>query len=295
MVLIGSRSTPAGSSSERVKIRCRICATSSPISSAGSCARSHTMSSLRLCGCGASGHTSAVQPRSLVYMPDTCSSGRPCACARPICSRTASLCRRRRQKSHSRGWRAFSSRAMRQGGAHVRQRFVSRLVHQAVGPCQVRQPERRAAIVVQRPLDAIGAQRPGTAQHVEQVPAAALMLPLACIRIDQAAPEQEPRDLVVEADRVVADADGRRPCQLVFDARCKLMLAQAACQRVLRHDAGEQAGLGLGQHVVAAAGTTRRAAHRSRAARHRCARRRTAPGGVGAAHGRRFRSRARRS
>ena len=96
----------------------------------------------------------------------------------------------------------------RDGGAHVRQRIVRRLVHQAVGARQVLQLEARAAVLVRRPVDAFGPQRVGHAHHVEQVPAAAVVLPFARIRVDQVAPEQEARDLVVEADRVVADADG---------------------------------------------------------------------------------------
>ena len=56
------------------------------------------------------------------------------------------------------------------------------------------------------------------AQHVHQVPAAALVLPLARVGIDQVAPEQEARDLVVEADAVVAHAHRARPREFGFDA-----------------------------------------------------------------------------
>ena len=64
MVLMGSRVMPSGRSSLRLNKRRRMPAISSVGSSAGSCARSQTMISFLFVGCGASGHTSARQPRA---------------------------------------------------------------------------------------------------------------------------------------------------------------------------------------------------------------------------------------
>ena len=224
-------------------------------------------------------------------MPEMCRNGR---CA-PISAHTASLRRSFRQKSHSRGWRRLDEAGQRDGGAHVGQRVVRGLVRDAVGLRQVLQLERRPAVLVLRPLDALGPQRPGGAHDVEQVPAAALVLPLARVRVDQVAPEQVARDLVVEADRVVADADRAGLRQRALDLGGERVLGQALLEAGLRHDAGEQAGLGVGQRIGRRAGSSASPAGRSRSGRHRCGCRRTAPGGRGAARGRRFRSRARRS
>ena len=137
----------------------------------------------------------------------------------------------------------------RERGAHVRQGIVRVVVVQPVGAREVFELEGRPAVLVCRPDDAVRAQCPGAAQHVHQVPAAALVLPLACIGVDQIAPEQEARHLVVEADRVVAHAHRARAGQLRLDRRREGVLGQAALQAGLRQDAGEQAGFGLGQEV----------------------------------------------
>ena len=137
----------------------------------------------------------------------------------------------------------------RDGGAHVRQRIVRRLVQQAVGLGEVLELEAGAAVLLLRPLDAVGPQRIGQAHHVEQVPTAAFVLPLARIGIDEVAPEQEARDLVVEADGVVAHADGAGLREGALDLRRELVLGQAAFEAQLRRDAGDQRGLGTRQVV----------------------------------------------
>ena len=135
------------------------------------------------------------------------------------------------------------------GGAHVRQGIVGGLVAQAIGLGEVLQLEGGAAVVMLGPLDAFGAQGPGGAHHVQQVPAAAAVLPFAGIGVDEVAPEQVTRDLVVKADGVVAHADGVRLGQFVFDGAGKRVLGHALLQAGLRQDAGEQAGFGFGQVV----------------------------------------------
>ena len=137
----------------------------------------------------------------------------------------------------------------RDGGAHIGQRIVRRFVRQAVGGAQLLEPEGGVAVLAHRPLDALGPQRVRGAHHVQQIPAPAAVLPLARIGVAQVAPQHEAGDLVVEADRVVADADGSALAQRIVDAAGEFMLGHALGRALLRRDAGDQAAFGLGQHV----------------------------------------------
>jgi len=111
------------------------------------------------------------------------------------------------------------------------------------------EPEAGPAVVVARPRDAVRTERIGHAHDVEHVPAAAAVLPFARIRVHQVTPQQEARDLVVEADRVVADADRARLGKRGADAGREFVLGHAVFQAVLRRDAGDQARLRIGQVV----------------------------------------------
>ena len=138
----------------------------------------------------------------------------------------------------------------RDGGAHVGQRIVRRFVDEAIGLAQVFQFKAGLAIVALRPLNAFRAQRVRHAHHVEDVPAAAMVLPFARIRIDQVAPEQETRDFIVETDGVVACADGARFRKGRFDGGGELVLGHAQLQTLLRRDARDQARLRVGQEII---------------------------------------------
>jgi hypothetical protein len=89
----------------------------------------------------------------------------------------------------------------------------------------------------------------GAPHDVQQVPAPAVLLPFAAVGVDQVAPEQVARHLVVEAQGVVAHADGGRPRQVALDGGGEGVLGQAVLGAVLRQDAGEQAALGVRQAV----------------------------------------------
>src|SRR5476649_2480447 len=106
------------------------------------------------------------------------------------------------------------------------------------------------AVLAQRPFDAFRAQCVGHSHHVQQIPAAALVLPFARVGIDQVAPEQVARDFIVETDGVVADAYRARLVKCLFDGLGELMLRHAQLQAVLRCDAGDQARLRVGQEMV---------------------------------------------
>ncbi len=250
MVLIGSRSTPGGSSSLRLNRRSRI----SALSRSASCGRIVCQvpdDQLVAVGRvrGERPHHRQAPAVDAVHArrrAGTVRAGRAPRRSRAI---TACLLRSRRQKSHSRGCACRTSRA---------NAIVARTSDSASWAAAWARP--LAAVrcsslndglpsAWRRPDDAVRAQRVAAAQHVEQVPASAVVLPLAGIRIDQVAPEQEARHLVVEADAVVADADRPRLRQFGFDRGGEFMLGDALGQAALRQDAGQQAGFGLGQVV----------------------------------------------
>jgi len=135
------------------------------------------------------------------------------------------------------------------GGAHVGQRVVRGLVRQAVGAGQVLQLETGPAIGLGGPLYALGPQGVGHAHHVQQVPAATSVLPFAGIGVDQVAPEQEAGELVVEANGVVAHAYGAGLAQRGLDLARERVFNEPMFGAVLGRDAGDQAGLGVGQHL----------------------------------------------
>ncbi len=137
----------------------------------------------------------------------------------------------------------------RYGGPNVGQRIVRRLVAQAVGARNVFQLETGPAIGLLRPDNTFGAQRVGQPNHIEQVPAAAAVLPFPRVGVDEVAPEQKARELVVKADGVVAHAHGARLGQLRLYDRRKLPFGQAAFQTKLGRDARDQATLRVGQVV----------------------------------------------
>ena len=137
----------------------------------------------------------------------------------------------------------------RDGGAHIAECVMGLVVQQAVGAGQVLELEAGAAVFLAGPLDALGAQGVDHAHHIQQVPATAVVLPFARIGVDQVAPEQEARHLVVKADGVVAHADGARLGEGGFDLARKGVLGQALLQALLGGDAGDQAGFGAGQVV----------------------------------------------
>ena len=138
----------------------------------------------------------------------------------------------------------------RNGGAHVRQRIVRSLVQQAVGFGQMLQLEAGRAVFLFGPGNAVRPQRIGHAHHVQQIPPAALVLPLARVGVDEVAPEHEARDLVIKPDGVVAHANGARLRKFGLDAIGKIVLGHALFQTQLRRDAGDEARLRVWQIVV---------------------------------------------
>ncbi len=136
------------------------------------------------------------------------------------------------------------------GGVDVGQRLVRVAVAHAVGQRQLLQLERGGAVLALRPDDAVRAQRVHQPQHVQQVPARIAAAPLALVRIVEIAEQAVAHELVVEAQRVVAQRAGLRPRHLLGDARERVGLVDSVAQRLLRCNACDQRGDRRGQQVV---------------------------------------------
>jgi hypothetical protein len=158
----------------------------------------------------ASGAITAMQPRAAPKRPLTCRKGRTSRRVRGQAQllRHAVLLPQRQAEVEQLGLPGADQPRQRDGGAHVGQRIVRLRVGQTVGGADLFEPEGGQAVIAQRPVDALGPQRVGAARHVQQVPAAAAVPPFAPVGVDEVAPQQEARHLVVEADGVVARADG---------------------------------------------------------------------------------------
>ena len=126
---------------------------------------------------------------------------------------------------------------------------MGRSVRQAIGGGQMFEFEAGLAIGMRWPLNAIRAQRVGHAHHVQQVPPAAFVLPLARVRVSQVAPQQKTRYLVIESNAVVTHADGAGLGKRSLNLRRKGVFGHPVFKAMLRGDAGEQAGLRVGEVV----------------------------------------------
>ena len=121
-------------------------------------------------------------------------------------------------------------------------------VVEPVGSREFLQLETRAPVAV-GPGDAIGAQHAGHPHHVDQIPARVAVAPLALVGVVEIAVERAARELVVEAQRVVAHAAGAGRRELGVDPRNELRLEQPLGIGPLRRDAVNQAGAGVRQVV----------------------------------------------
>ena len=130
---------------------------------------------------------------------------------------------------------------------------MRRVVFQPVGGAEVFQAQAGRAVFVLWPDDAFGTQRVGAAHEVENVPAATAVLPFAGVGVDEVAPEQVADEFVVKTQRVVARADGAGLRQGGIHGAGKSGFGQPVRVGVLRRDAGDQTGGGVGQVVVAGA------------------------------------------
>ena len=87
-------------------------------------------------------------------------------------------------------------------------------------------------------------------EQIEEIPARIAAAPFAFVGIVEIAIRGVTDELVVEAQRVVADHAGVRHREFLDDAPEQFGFAHAFAQRVLRRDAGDQGGFGRWQKVV---------------------------------------------
>ena len=104
-----------------------------------------------------------------------------------------------------------------------------------------------------RPLDVVAAKRPSCADHREEVPARAAFDPTMRIGIQKVPPEEEAVDLIVKAQRVVADVDGARHIEPFPNLLGKFAFAKALLGAELRRNAREKTALRARQLVLSRA------------------------------------------
>ena len=122
-------------------------------------------------------------------------------------------------------------------------------VGHAVGHRQLLKPKARLALVVLGPLYPLRTQGIAGPQHVEDVPAGVAVLPAVGIGVVEVAIEGVAGHLVIEADAVVAQHAGVRGGELLVNLANEVRLAQPVLHRLLRRDAGDEAGFRLRQVV----------------------------------------------
>ncbi len=115
---------------------------------------------------------------------------------------------------------------------------------------QVLQAERSDAILALRPDDAVRAQCMGQSHDVQQIPARIAVAPFALVGIVEIAEQPVADELVVEAQRVVAQRAGLRACHFLGDAGERGGFVDAIPPGLLRRDAGDQGRGGRGQQIV---------------------------------------------
>ncbi len=158
------------------------------------------------------------------------------------------VAQRQRPVPQSRLMLAQSAR-QRNGVVDIGERIVGAIDRESVGPRQVLESEARLTVVAARPLDAARTQRMGQAEQIDQVEPGVAVAKFTRVGVDEVAPEQEPGDLVVEAEAVVTDRTGAGAAHQFEYALGKLVFGQAALTRQLRRDSGDQAGIRCRQHI----------------------------------------------
>ena len=125
---------------------------------------------------------------------------------------------------------------------YIRQRIVRSLMQQAVGSGQVFQLETgpRSArsnhttvggftvFGLARPHNAVWPQRISHPHHILNVPTSTVVLPFACVRLHQIAPEQMARHFIVKTNRVVAYTHSARCGQQAFNFCSKFVFRHTA-------------------------------------------------------------------
>ena len=100
-------------------------------------------------------------------------------------------------------------------------------VSQAIGGSQIFQPKAGSTGFMVWPLNALGAQRPAEAQHVDNIPARVTVFPLPLIGIIKISIEGVTGHFVVKANTVVTNTAGVGARHLLMDRLDKRGFAKA--------------------------------------------------------------------
>ncbi len=136
------------------------------------------------------------------------------------------------------------------GRPDIGQRFVSLAMIEAIGRAEQFQAQADLSIHL-GPLNALWPQRVRRTHGIDQVPATVAALPLAGIRVEEIAVQAVAGDFIVEAQAVVAGAAGAGAGQFGVHPGHEVTLGQAVPRQLRRADAGDQAGCGVRQDIVA--------------------------------------------
>src|SRR5690606_28606903 len=112
----------------------------------------------------------------------------------------------------------------------------------AIGYCQLFQPETRAAIFFAGPVDTFGPQSISQPHHINNVPAGIAVLPYSCVGIPEITVKCMAGNFIIKSQAVVAYCAGSRLTESLVNLGNKLRFLKAVLQRFLRSNTGNQAG-----------------------------------------------------
>ncbi len=114
-------------------------------------------------------------------------------------------------------------------------------------------PKARQPVIRVRPLDTIGSQRIQGTRHIQQIPSAIAVLPLSSVGVAKISPQRETGDLIIKADRVVADSAGFRVREFLVNPLNECRFGQALFLCLLGRDPRHPDGGGMRQAIRARA------------------------------------------
>lgn len=123
------------------------------------------------------------------------------------------------------------------------------LVGEAIGGGEAFELEAGLALVVIHPVDPFGTQGVAGPHQIQQIPAGVALLPAISVWVHQVAVQGVAGYLVVEAQVVVAQDAGLRHREFPVNGLDEGGLAHPKLVHLLRRDAGDETGLGLGQVI----------------------------------------------
>ena len=135
------------------------------------------------------------------------------------------------------------------GGHYISHRVVRRTMLDAVGCGKIFESETGETILSERPLDPRRTQCLVGTGHIQQIPTAVTVLPLPTVRVTKAAPQGKAGNLVVKANRVVANPAGFRFSELLVNTGDECALGQPLLISQLRCNPSDPDGGRMRQSI----------------------------------------------